>query len=137
MIFCNTAPVPAAKVLSMNWNATPTSPMGIAAGFGVPEVCGMARTGAAEGVELAFDAAVTATLAGATAADEPEVLEFVEPKATGSAIIDRGESAERTSLATFAAGVAVVAGSMALISISLVPTEVVLNCNPLVYREFD
>lgn len=127
MTFCNAAPVPAAKVFNMNWKATPTTPMGIAAGFGVPEVCGTARTGAAEGVELAVDAADTETLVGATSIDELEVLEFVEPKATGSAIIDRRKSAERASLAALAAGVAVVAGSIALISSSFVPTEVVLK----------
>lgn len=104
--------------------------MGIAAGFDGTAACGITRVGAVEDVEFEFDVADIEMFTFGEV--EMEVLEFDELKTAELAIIDRPEirfdSAVRTSLTAFAAGVAVVAGAAGLISTRFRPTEVVLNC---------
>lgn len=125
--------------------------MGIAVEFADTAACGITSVGAAEVVEFEFDVADIEMFAFGEAEIEEfkfveleiDVLEFVELGTEELAIIDPLEikvdtlsrnvfnfniSAERTSLAAFAADAAVVAGVAGLNSTKFWPTEVVLNC---------
>jgi hypothetical protein len=125
--------------------------MGIAPGASETAACGITRVGAAEDVVFEFDVAACEMFAlGAVEIEEfkfgeldMEVLALVESGEV--AMIDRFEikfeslapnpsastSAERTSRAAFAAGVADVTALAGLIWMRFLPTLVVLNCRHL------
>lgn len=94
----------------------PISEMGIAAGFGVPEVCGIARTGGDDDVEVEFEVA------------DIEMFTFGEPEIDEFEFVGvEMDVLEPISLTEFAAGLVVVAGVAGLNCTRFWPNEVVLN----------